>query len=59
MITLSRRRKTIDAADLIEILEEKQAGLVAYEHKIVGVVIEIIKAMPDLSEHQAARDMLP
>lgn len=59
MITLSRRHKTIDAADLIEILEEKQAGLVAYEHKIVGEVIEIIKAMPDISEQQEARNRLP
>lgn len=59
MIKLSGRRKVIDAEDLIEILEEKQAGLVAYEHKIVGEVIEIIKAMPDLSAQQEARDKLP
>lgn len=59
MITLSRRHKIIDAADLIEILEEKQAGLVAYEHKIVGEVIEIIKALPDLSEREDIKDLLP
>lgn len=59
MIIPSARRQIIDAADLIEILEEKQVGLVAYEHKILGEVIEIIKAMPDLSEQQEARDRLP
>lgn len=59
MITLSARRQIIDAADLIEILEEKQAGLVAYEHKIVGEVIEIIKALPDLSEREEIKDLLP
>lgn len=59
MITLSRRHKTIDADDLIEILEEKQAALVAYEHKIVGEVIEIIKALPDLSEREEIKDLLP
>lgn len=59
MIILSARRQIIDAADLIEILEEKQAGLVAYEHKIVGEVIEIIKAMPDLSASVEVRRMLP
>lgn len=59
MIIPSPRRQIIDAADLIEILEEKQAGLVAYEHKILGEVIEIIKAMQDLLEQQEARDRLP
>lgn len=59
MITLSRRHKTIDADDLIEILEEKQAALVAYEHKIVGEVIEIIKVMPDLSEREEIKGLLP
>lgn len=59
MITLSGPRKLIDAADLVEILKEKQRGLVGYEHKAIDSVLEIIEAMPDLAAEVKAMETLP
>lgn len=59
MIRLSQQRKTIDADDLLEILKEMQDGLVAYEHKTVARVIELIESLPDLSEREEIKDILP
>lgn len=59
MITLTERRKLIDAEDLVEVLRERRAETVGYEYKAIGYVIELIKAMPDVSHREEVRNRLP
>lgn len=59
MIRISQQHKTIDADDLVEILKERRKNSVGFAVREITEVIKIIEQLPDLSEREEIKDLLP
>lgn len=51
--------KLINADELVKVLREKQKDLLGYKCELVSKIIDIIKSMPNVSDDEKAKRLLP